>query len=133
MERFSDSDVSPARLYARVVGPTVVLVGLLGLALGNDPLGEVLNIDLAEDLIHLASGGLLIYLGFGPASDGLVRTLVGVVGATYLAVGLLSFFVPDMFGLIPHEYRGLDNAIHLALGALGVAAAVASARAEARV
>lgn len=39
----------------------------------------------------------------------------------YVLVGVLGFFVPDLFGLLPHEYTAvLDNLIHLLLGVLGV-------------
>ena len=121
-----------ARLYARVVGPTVVLIGIVGLVLGNRPIGGALNIDLIEDLIHLSTGGLLILLGFSRIDDRLVRYAVGALGVVYLAVGAVSFLVPDLFGLIPHEYSGLDNAIHLALGLLGIGAAVAPVKTEGR-
>lgn len=113
-----------AQLYAKVVGPTVILIGIVGLILGNRPIGGVLNIDLVEDAIHLSTGGLLAVLGFSRIHDRVVRTAVGALGVVYLAVGVVSFAVPDLFGLIPHEYSGLDNAIHLALGVLGIGAAV---------
>ncbi len=121
-----------ARLYARVVGPTVILIGIVGLLLGNRPIGGALNIDLIEDAIHLSTGALLTVLGFSRVDDRIVRSAVGALGVVYLAVGFISFFVPDLFGLIPHEYSGLDNAIHLALGVLGIGAAVASVGAERR-
>jgi hypothetical protein len=47
--------------------------------------------------------------------------VVGVIGVVYLAVGLLAFATPRMFGLIPHGYETvLDNLIHLTLGVLGI-------------
>lgn len=121
-----------ARLYARVVGPTVILIGVLGLVLGNRPIGGALNIDLIEDAIHLSTGALLTLLGFSRVDDRILRSAVGALGVVYLAVGAISFAVPDLFGLIPHEYSGLDNVIHLALGVLGIAAAIASVGAERR-
>lgn len=121
-----------ARLYARVVGPTVILIGIVGLVLGNRPIGGALNIDLIEDAIHLSTGGLLTLLGFSRIAARVVRNAVGALGVVYLAVGVVSFLVPDLFGLIPHEYSGLDNAIHLALGLLGIGAAVLPASTEGR-
>jgi putative effector of murein hydrolase LrgA (UPF0299 family) len=41
---------------------------------------------------------------------------VGVVGVIYLVVSLLGFFVPTLFGIIPHGYTMADNLIHLVLG-----------------
>ncbi len=109
-----------ARTYAKVVGVVVILIGIGGLALGEKSLLGVLNIDIAEDIVHLLSGGLMAAVAFR-GSDSAVRTVVGGVGVVYLLVGVLGFFVPDMFGLLPHEYKTvLDNLIHLTLGVLGI-------------
>ena len=109
-----------ARSYAKVVGVVIVLLGIGGLVLGEKSLFGVLNIDIAEDVIHLVTGGLMAAVGFR-GSDSAVRTVVGGLGVVYLLVGVLGFFVPDLFGLLPHEYETvLDNLIHLALGVLGI-------------
>ena len=109
-----------SRTYAKVVGVVVILIGIGGLVLGEKSLLGVLNIDIAEDVVHLLSGGLMAAVGFR-GSDSAVRTVVGGVGVVYLLVGVLGFFVPDMFGLLPHEYETvLDNLIHLTLGVLGI-------------
>jgi len=81
----------------------------------------VLNIDLAEDGIHLLTGGLLAYAGFAARSLRVVRAIVGGIGIAYLGVGILAFASPMFFGLIPSGYETvLDNLIHLTLGVLGV-------------
>ena len=109
-----------ARVYATVTGASVILIGIVGLLLGDKSLFGVLNIDLAEDAIHLLSGGALLAAGL-LAQERVVRLVVGVVGVAYLAVGLLAFAAPRMFGLIPHGYETvLDNLIHLTLGVLGI-------------
>jgi len=109
-----------ARLYAKVVGVTIVLIGVGGVLLGEKSLFGVLNIDIAEDAIHLVTGGLMAAVGFR-GSDSAVRSVVGGLGVVYLLVGVLGFVVPDVFGLLPHEYKTvLDNLIHLSLGALGI-------------
>jgi len=109
-----------ARLYAKVVGVTIVLIGVGGVLLGAQSLFGVLNIDIAEDAIHLITGGVMAGVGFR-GSDSAVRSVVGGLGVVYLFVGVLGFFVPDLFGLLPHEYKTvLDNLIHLSLGVLGI-------------
>jgi len=109
-----------ARLYAKVVGVTIVLIGVGGVLLGEKSLFGVLNIDIAEDAIHLITGGLMAAVGFR-GSDRAVRSVVGGLGVVYLLVGVLGFVVPDLFGLLPHEYKTvLDNLIHLSLGVLGI-------------
>jgi len=110
-----------ARTYAKVMGVVIVLIGVGGLVLGEKSLLGVLNIDIAEDIVHLVTGGLMAVVGFR-GSDSAVRSVVGGLGIVYLLVGVLGFMVPDMFGLLPHEYETvLDNLIHLTLGVLGIA------------
>ncbi|QIN79117.1 DUF4383 domain-containing protein [Rubrobacter marinus] len=112
-----------ARTYAQVVGVVLILLGVVGLLLGDELFLGILNIDLVEDIVHLLSGGLLAYLGFGRTDDGTVRSVVGVVGVVYLLVGILGFIVPTLFGLIPNGYTIFDNIVHLALGVLALVVA----------
>jgi len=108
------------RTYAKVVGVIIVLIGVGGLVLGEQSLLGVLNIDIAEDIVHLVTGGLMAAVGFR-GSDSAVRSVVGGLGIVYLIVGVLGIFVPGMFGLLPSEYETvLDNLIHLTLGVLGI-------------
>ncbi|CAN5158479.1 hypothetical protein BH20ACT9_BH20ACT9_11450 [soil metagenome] len=116
-----------ARLYARIVGVVVLLLGVLGLLLGDESLLGLINIDLFEDGVHLVTGGALTYVGFA-GRDHVVTGVVGALGAVYLVVGVLGFVLPDLFGLLPHEYSAFDNVLHLALGGLGLAAVAASRR-----
>ena len=96
------------RMYAKVVGVVIVLIGVGGLILGEKSLLGVLNIDIAEDIVHLVTGGLMAAVGFR-GSDSAVRSVVGGLGIVYLLVGVLGIFVPDMFGGCP-EFRGTSVA-----------------------
>lgn len=122
---------SPARLYAKIVGVSVVLVGIVGVLAGNpeDGLFGLFNIDVVEDVIHLTTGGLLTYVGFA-GSNRAVKAVVAVLGVVYLLVGGLGFIIPELFGLIPHEYSLADNILHLTLGALALAAALGTTSKE---
>ena len=82
-----------------------------------------LNIDIAEDLIHLVTGGLLAYVGFANRDNGVARAVVGGIGVVYLLVGAVGFAEPNPLGLFPSEYSVLDNLIHLTLGILAIAVA----------
>jgi hypothetical protein len=82
-----------------------------------------LNVDIVEDIVHLVTGGLLAYVGFGRVDQAMTRTVVGVLGVIYLVVGVLGFVMPMIFGLIPHSYTLFDNLLHLALGILSIALA----------
>ena len=122
----------PVRTYAQVVGVVLLLLGVLGLLLGDGLLLGLVNIDIVEDIIHLITGGLLAYVGFGQRDEGVARSVVSVLSVIYLLVGLLGFVVPDMLGLLQHGYTVGDNLVHLALGILGLVAVFASGRSGAR-
>ena len=108
------------RTYAKVAGVIIVLIGVGGLVLGERSLFNVLNIDIAEDMVHLVTGGLMAAVGFR-GSNFAVRSVVGGLGIVYLLVGVLGVLVPDMFGLLPSEYETvMDNLIHWTLGVLGI-------------
>ena len=115
-----------ARTYAGVVGVVVILIGVVGLLLGEQSLLGLVNIDIVEDIVHLVTGGLLAYVGFGQRDEGLARSVVGGLGVVYLLVGVLGFIIPFLFGLLPHGYSIVDNIIHLALGVAGIAVAFSS-------
>ena len=106
--------------YAQVLGVVLLLVGLLGLVLGNELFLGILNIDLLEDVVHLITGGIYSYVGFGRTDAATARNVVLALGVIYLVVGILGFVVPMMFGLIPHGYTIFDNLLHLALGVLSL-------------
>ncbi len=122
---------SPARLYAKIVGVVVLLVGIVGVIAGDpeDGLFGLFNIDIVEDIVHLATGGLLTYAGFA-GTNSVVKIVVTALGVTYLLVGVLGFVTPELFGLIPHEYSLADNILHLTLGALALLATLGNVSKE---
>jgi len=113
-----------AKMYAKVVGPVLLLVAVLGLILGDKSLLGILNIDIVEDLVHVLTGGLLTAVAFGGSASA-TRSVVGGIGAVYVLVGILGFFVPDLLGLLAHDYTVFDNIFHLTLGVLGLGAVAA--------
>ena len=117
------SDPSPARRYAQIVGVVLLIIFVLGIVLGDQSWLGILNTDLVEDIVHLITGALLVYVGFALRDSGMVRTIVGVLGIVYLVVGVLSFITPTIFGLIPHGYSIVDDLLHLGLGVIGIAVA----------
>ncbi|MGI8877396.1 MAG: DUF4383 domain-containing protein [Candidatus Limnocylindria bacterium] len=109
-----------ARTYGQVVGVVLLLLGVAGLLLGDQLIG-LLNIEIVEDVIHLALGAVLAYIGFGMRDNGTARMIATVIGVTLLLVGVIGFVAPNLFGLLPKVgYTWLDHVVHLVLGALGV-------------
>ena len=114
--------------FAQILGVVLILIGVVGLVLGNRVWLGILNVDIVEDIVHLGTGALLAYVGFGRTELSAARSVVLALGVIYLAVGILGFVVPMMFGLIPHGYTIFDNLLHLALGGLSLAVALSAPR-----
>ena len=111
------------RRYAQVIGVVLIVVGIVGLVLGNRLFLAILNIDIVEDIAHLATGALYSYVGFGRTDPATARNVVLALGVIYLVIGILGFVVSMMFGLIPHGYTIFDDILHLALGVVSLAVA----------
>ena len=109
-----------ARIYAQILGVVLLLVGVLGLILGEGLLLGILNMDITEDIVHILTGGVLAYVGFGQADLELTRNVVGALGVIYLLVGVIGFILPMLFGLIPSGYTVFDDLLHLVLGVLSL-------------
>ena len=114
--------------FAQILGVVLILVGLVGLVLGDKVWLGILNVDIVEDIVHLATGGLLAYVGFSGMDLSTARSIVLALGVVYLVVGILGFVVPTMFGLIPNGYTIFDDLLHLALGGLSLAVALSTPR-----
>ena len=114
--------------FSQILGVVLILVGLVGLVLGDQVWLGILNVDIVEDIVHLATGGLLAYVGFSGIDLSAARSLVLALGVVYLGVGILGFVVPTMFGLIPNGYTIFDDLLHLVLGGLSLAVALSAPR-----
>ena len=114
--------------FAQILGVVLILVGLVGLVLGDRVWLGILNVDIVEDIVHLATGGLLAYVGFSRLDLATARSVVLALGIVYLVVSILGFVAPIMFGLIPHGYTIFDDLLHLALGVLGLAVVLSAPR-----
>ena len=106
-----------ARLYCRVVGPVLLLVGVLGVVQFGIPGFLSIN-EPAEIAVHFVKGALATYAGF---SGGYVRAAVlyaKVFGIVYLIL-CIGFFVPDLLLGLIHFDLGC-NLVHLVLGLWGI-------------
>lgn len=67
------------RLYARIVGLVLVLIGLAGLV-------DVMGVSIATSFYHAAVGAFFTYLGFWQADTLVIRSVVGGMGVVLLLV-----------------------------------------------
>jgi hypothetical protein len=122
------------RNIARVLGIVVGLLAIVGLFIEGDHLLNLMNVDLALDIVRIVIAAALLWVGFGRASLSAVRTVLIIVGAMYVLMGLLAFADRTLFGLLPTGFTGFDIGFHLivGLGALLVAFVPALQRGDER-
>lgn len=111
------------RLTARILGVIVLLLGVVGLFITDEHLLGIMNVDLPLDIIRIILGAALLYVGFGPASHAAAKTLIIIVGAMYVLMGLLAFADDTLFGLLPSGFTGFDIGFHLVVGIAALAIA----------
>jgi len=127
---------SPARLYATLVGGTLVVAGIIGFfynghfgsgpdVFGNDHSVDVfgiLSVNGWHNLFHIATGTLgLLAAGYAARSYALG------VGLLYAVLAIYGFILGgghNLLGFIPVNTE--DNFLHLILGLLGLGAGAAT-------
>jgi hypothetical protein len=122
---------TPAQWYCLGAGVALLLAGVLGFfsdssfdtgnaVQGGSFLGFEVN--AIHNLVHVASGLLLVAAYRSPASARAVAIGFGLVYGLVAVIGLIDG--EDVLGLIP--INAADNVLHVALAALGVIAGLMS-------
>lgn len=111
-----------AKTVCKILGVVFVLVGIAGFA-SHDLLGAHLN--LAHNVVHLASGAIALYFGFA-GSAGAARGFCLLFGLVYLLLGVCGWFLgtaPDhMLNISTLLTLGSrDHIIHILLGVIFLA------------
>ena len=96
-----------------VLGAVLVLVGVLGFVMPSPLLG-LFEVNALHNIVHLASGALTLLAA--TQGIGAMRLWGRIFGLVYLAVGVIGFVMPDMFGLM--HVNMPDNLLHVGLAAL---------------
>jgi len=123
---------TPAQWYTLVFGATLLLVGIIGFfadagfdtgtGIDGDKLLGIFEVSGIHNLVHIASGAVLLAASPKRATARLVAIGFGVV---YLLVTIIGFIQGDnVIGLIP--VNSADNFLHLAISGLGIAAGLMS-------
>src|SRR6059036_3772747 len=103
-------DQSPARLYAGLVGATLVIAGIIGFFYSSDfgspgdvdSVFGILDVNGWHNVVHIATGalGLLAFAGGAYAA----RQYALGLGVVYIAVAIWGFIVGDgdqILGFLP--------------------------------
>jgi len=129
---------TPAQWYCYIFGATLLLVGIIGFAadagfdtgtdIDGDKLLGIFEVSGIHNLIHIASGAVLLALAPKRATARLAALGFGVV---YLLVTIIGFIQGDnVLGLIP--VNSADNFLHVAISLLAIAAGLMSSDDDAR-
>ena len=121
---------SPARLFATLVGAALVVAGIVGFfysaSFGSpgevDDVFGVFAVNAWVNVLHILTGALGLFVA-GYAS----RQYSLWMGALYLVIALWGFAIgsgDSILDFLPVNTAG--NLLHLAIGALGIGAALAT-------
>jgi len=132
-----NESVTPASLYAGLVGGILVVAGIIGFfysaSFGSpgsvDAVLGVLDVNAWHNLVHILTGavGVLAFMS-GPRA---ARTYALVFGAVYVVVAIWGFIIgggESILGFIPVNDE--DNVLHAVLGVLGIGAGLISPEVE---
>jgi len=118
-ERRNTGYASAARWFARIIGITLVLVGIWGF-FTRDPLGINFELTTLHNWVHILTGAIALYFGFAPVAEVTVANFAKVFGAIYLLLGVVGFFVHTLLnGALVLTLA--DDILHVLIGIAGLA------------
>jgi uncharacterized protein DUF4383 len=129
--RHRDRGRTPAQWYCTLAGAALLLAGIVGFFFdasfdtgGNIDGDAFLGFEVNgfHNLVHIASGVLLLGASVKRTSAKTVALLFGIVYGAVALIGLIDG--ETVFGLIP--VNPADNVLHIALALAGILAAIAS-------
>jgi Domain of unknown function (DUF4383) len=127
---------TPARLYATLVGGTLLVVGIIGFfysaSFGSpgevDPVLGIFDVNGWHNVVHILTGALgLLVAGYA------AREYALGLGVVYTIVAIWGFVIGDgdaILSIVPVNTE--DNILHLVLGLTGLAAGAATPADERR-
>lgn len=99
------------KTWAKIIGVVLLLVGVLGFFMGDMVLG--FGVNAIHNLVHLITGAIFAWAGFGSGSAKPVNTWLGAI---YILVGIIGFF-----GVLSFlNVNAADNWLHLIVGVVSV-------------
>jgi hypothetical protein len=112
-------------LTAGAVGAVFIVIGLLGFTVsgghsiaghnGGQLLG-LFQVNSLHNLVHIAVGAAMVAAAI--AGTRAARSANTLIGAVYLALGVVGLFITGDSPLNVIALNGADNGLHLAIGAL---------------
>ena len=123
---------TPAQWYCLVFGGTLLLVGLLGFLanasfvtgkeLEDDPLLGIFDVNGWHNVVHVASGAVLLAFAKKRATAKAAALTFGIVYGLVTVLGFIDG--TDVLAIIPTN--AADNVLHLVISALAIVSALVS-------
>ncbi len=111
-----------AKWWIIVAGVVLVLVGALGF-ISNPLVGNadtLIPTGTLHNLVHLGTGLLALYIGFGMSGRNLVNGVIGF-GILYAVIFVAVLVSPTLFGLFSVPANAYLHVIHAALAVVSLA------------
>ena len=105
------------RIYAVLVGALAVI----GIFTG-DRIFDLMNSDVAIDLIRVILAAYLIYAGFVSRTPSAINGVLLLTGLVYVGAGILGLLDSELWGLLPSGLTGFDIGFHLLTGIIALIA-----------
>lgn len=116
-------NTSLAMGWITLSGIILVAVGLLGFI--SNPLvgsasGALVATDGVHNVVHIVTGLLALYIGFGLRGENQVNGVIGF-GVLYVVIFVACLVSPNLFGIFSIPVNGVDHLIHAALALVSLA------------
>lgn len=104
------------KTIAKLQGVLLILLAASSLLIGGSALHGALNITLMENIVHLFTGGWLVFAGY-TLSEKPVYVSVAILSAMFLMLGISGLFASTG---VANDYSWIHEVIRLVVGGLGV-------------
>jgi hypothetical protein len=117
-----DKRLIMAKTVCKILGVVFLLVGIAGFAA---PTLMGFHLGPAHNLVHIVSGAIALYFGFGGSLSG-AKGFCLIFGIVYLALGIFGMTMgagaDRMLEIGPLHFGTPDHGLHIVIGAVFLAA-----------
>lgn len=113
------------KAWAVLAGVVLIAVGLLGFVpnpLVGSAEGALVPTDALHNIVHLVTGALALYIGFGLSGKTQVDAMFGF-GILYVVIFAAVLISPTLFGLFQVPANAVLHVIHAGLAVVSLAVA----------
>jgi hypothetical protein len=117
--------MNTVKAWATLAGIVLVatgLLGFLGTPLVGSASGALVPTDGLHNVVHLGTGALALWIGFGTTGKTQVDAMLGF-GVLYVVIFIAVLVSPTLFGLFSVPANAVIHVIHAAVAVVSLAVA----------